>query len=429
MRLSPQPRYRYYATAKIYPALIKRSLFGRHGRDGPDEIASLAERIADLTGTTHALCLPQARVGLYLALRCLIRPGQNVILSPYNLYDVINMVICAGGRPVFADVEPDSFHIDPNAIESLIDDDTGAVIATHLHGLICDIEKITEICRAKGIAVIEDAAQCFGGRIADRYVGTFGDVGVFSFSHAKNINTLFGGMAVIRDDAVHDYFVEALAAFAPESLSRLLRRAALCFAGDVFTMPVVFQLLTFPLLRYDYLHDGKITNWLVQAEDRPVMRQNLPEQCRCRMTPIQAGLAMKQLDELESQRKQRAAYARMYHQGLSDLPDLNFPTAHEDHSNVYLAFPIQVPDRRRVVDYMMRHRRDLRVSYFDNLADDPCFEQFAADCPNARKVAERVLLLPTYPSYGKAEVEKNIDALRSCFGRERKFASCPSPRT
>ena len=78
---------------------------------------------------------------------------------------------------------------------------------------------------------------------------------------------------------------------------------------------------------------------------------------------------------------------------------------------------------------MMRHRRDLRVSYFGNLADDPCFEQFAADCPNARKVAARALLLPTYPSYFKAEVEKNIDALRSCFGRERIIASCPSPRT
>lgn len=419
MSLSPQPRFRYYGTAKIYPTLMKRGVFGRLWHEGDDEIACLARRVAELTGSTHALCLPQARVGLYLALRCLIRPGQKVILPPYTLYDVVNMVICAGGRPVFADVEPESCHMDPKAIEGLIDRDTGAVIATHLNGLICNIKKITEICRARDIAVIEDAAQCFGGRVAERHVGTFGDVGVFSFSHVKNINTLIGGMAVIRDDAMHEHFFKALSAFAPESRMRLLRRAAHCLAGDILTSPIVFQLFTFQLFRYDYLRGGQIVNWLVQAENRPVLRQSMPEHYRRRMTPMQAGLALKQLDELESHREQRVAHARIYRQGLSDLPELSVPAVHEDRSDVYLAFPIQVPDRRRVVEYMMRHGRDLRVPHFSNLADEPCFAQFVADCPNARKIAERVLLLPTYPSYGKAEVEKNIDVLRSYFGRER----------
>jgi dTDP-4-amino-4,6-dideoxygalactose transaminase len=66
---------------------------------------------------------------------------------------------------------------------------------------------------------------------------------------------------------------------------------------------------------------------------------------------------------------------------------------------------------------MTRHRRHLRVNYYSNLADEPCFADFARDCPNARKVADRTLFLPTYPRYGKAEVKKNIDALRSYFGR------------
>ena len=251
MKLSPQPLSRYYGTPEIYPALVRRGIFGRLFGEGDDETARRARRVADSIGSTRALCLPQARVGLYLALRCLIRPGQKVILPPYTFFEIVNMVICAGGRPIFADVEPDSCLIDPAAIESLIDHDTGAVIATHLNGLTCNIKKITEICRAKGVAVIEDAAQCFGGRVAGQYVGTFGDVGVFSLSHSKNINTLFGGIAVIRDDAVHDYIAEALSSFPPEQRMRLFKRAAVCFAMDVLSSSVVFQLFTFPLFRYD----------------------------------------------------------------------------------------------------------------------------------------------------------------------------------
>jgi dTDP-4-amino-4,6-dideoxygalactose transaminase len=417
MDFSPRPRFRYYGIPQIYATIIRQGAFGKLLNKGEDESASLARRVADLTGSANAICLPQARVGLYLAVRYLVRPGQNVILSPYTYFDVVNMVICAGARPVFGDVEPGTCNLDPAAVERLIDQDTGAVIATHLNGVICDIERISDLCRARGVAIVEDAAQCFGGQAADRHVGTFGDVGVFSLSHAKNVNALFGGIALMRDDAAHDYFAKVLSDFPPERWTRLLKRAAICFASDALSSSVVFPLLTFPFLRYDHLRGRQAGERMVQTHNRPVLRTRFPETYRQRMSSLQATLALKQLGGLEAACEQRIAYARLYREGLSDLKDVNLPTVHEDRRDVYLAFPIQVPDPGRVVEYMMRHWRHLRVPYYSNLADDPCYADYAQDCPNARAIADQTLLLPTYPSYGKAEVEKNIDVLRSYFGR------------
>ena len=102
----------------------------------------------------------------------LVQPGRRVVLSPYTLSDVVNMVVVAGAEPVFADVERETCNIDPAQVEELIDDSTDAVIVTHLHGLICDMDRIGAICRERGVALIEDAAQACGPQCGGRRAGT-----------------------------------------------------------------------------------------------------------------------------------------------------------------------------------------------------------------------------------------------------------------
>ena len=315
MHLAPQPRFRFYGSPGNYLSTAAAVLTGslRRGAD----VARLEERVAAWTGAAHAVAVPQARVGIYLALRSLIKPGQSVVLSPYTIYDVVNMVICAGGRPVFADIEPETCNIDPDEVARLIDDNTGAVVATHLHGLACDIERIARICRDKRVFLIEDAAQAFGARVVGRHLGTFGDAGVFSFGRAKNVNAFFGGMVLTRDRALRARMLEVLNAFRPEDAGRLLLRAAHCLLGDLMTAPLVFQGLTFWFFRYGCLHDIQAVNKVVQTEDNPVLRRQLPETYRRRLTPLQARLVARQLDRVDRHTAVRLAHARLYHDGLS----------------------------------------------------------------------------------------------------------------
>src|ERR1700744_2090549 len=122
----PQPRFRFYGSPSNYLTAARDYLTGRVTRG--DDVTALEDRVQRQLDVAHALCVPQGRFGLYLALKELIRPGQNVILSPYTIFDIVNMVLCAGGRPQFADIDPATCNIDIRHVAELIDDNTGAVL-------------------------------------------------------------------------------------------------------------------------------------------------------------------------------------------------------------------------------------------------------------------------------------------------------------
>jgi dTDP-4-amino-4,6-dideoxygalactose transaminase len=358
----------------------------------------------------------------------LIRPGQKVVLSPYTIYDVINMVVCAGGYPVFADIEPETCNIDARQVESLVDDQTGAVIATHLHGLACDIERIAEVCRARKVPLIEDAAQCFGGRVSGKHVGTFGAVGVFSFSLNKNVNALYGGMAIMRDEGLRHRLAEALATFPPEDNVRLLRQAVKCLLGDLATAPPVFP-LAFRLIRGDYLRGDRVISKLLRHTDTSVLRRELPDLYRRRMTNAQARLIARQLADVDRHAQLRLEHARAYHRGLSGIKEVGLPPFREDGSHTYLTFPIRVLEREALVKYMLRQGRDVRPQNYPNAADLACFSEYARECPNARTTASQVVILPSYPSYRAAEVEKNIAVIQAYFRRPPEPTPSRGPRS
>lgn len=188
--LGPNPRYRLYTGWRSYLWFLRDRLLGTPG--GERQVAVLEAALAERTGLPHAVCTPMCRVGIHLALRGLIRPGSEVILSPYTIADVVNMVIAAGGRPRFADIEGESCNIDPAEVERLIGPATGAVLVTHLHGLAAPVREIGELCRRHGVPLLEDAAQAFGARIDGAWAGTVGDAGIYSLGTYKNINAWYG---------------------------------------------------------------------------------------------------------------------------------------------------------------------------------------------------------------------------------------------
>ena len=427
MKLSPQPQFRYYGTPRNYLDIIAAVLSGQV-KEGKDALGRLEGQVGEWMGIAHALALPQARLGLFLALRYLIRPGQTVIVSPYTYYEVVNMVICAGGRPVFADIDPVTCGIAVRNLEDRIDSDTGAVVFSYMHGLSGDIEAIAEVCRSRGIALIEDAAQCFGGRVGGRYVGTFGRVGVFSFSMKKNVNAFFGGMAVTADKGLHNAMTASISRFAMEKFRRLLGRVGTSLVGDLITAPLLFQMLTFPMLRYSFLrHNGKLEA-LLRNDGQPVLRSKLPEPYRHRLTGLQARLALRQLADLERHTRSRIDRAASYHRGLAGLPQVGRPPLRTDGTHIYLQYPIRVSERRRLLQYLLSQNRDIEIRNFGNAADFDCFADYARDCHEARAVAAQVVVLPTYPGYPQSEVEKNIAAIHNFFRRTGKTAHAAAAR-
>lgn len=126
-----------------------------------------------------------------------LSPGDEVITTPFTYQATINAILIAGGTPVFVDINEDDFLINVDKIEEAITDRTMAIIPVHLFGQSCAMTKIIDICRKHGLYLIEDAAQAFGLKLGQKYVGTFGDVGCFSFYKTKNLSTFQGGAIAI----------------------------------------------------------------------------------------------------------------------------------------------------------------------------------------------------------------------------------------
>jgi dTDP-4-amino-4,6-dideoxygalactose transaminase len=325
------------------------------------------------------------------------------------------MVICAGGVPVFADIDRSTTNIRPDTIERLIDHNTGAVMVTHLHGLSCDIEAIAAICKARRVPLIEDAAQSFGARVHGKAVGTFGDAGVFSFGLYKNVTAFYGGAVVTHDKALYSAMQADLARAPYMPLGMLLPKVATAFITDVVTAPPIFQSMVYWVFRFACLHDVRSINKYVTVELDTSRKSDVPEVYLRRFLPVQARMVLRQLTRVDDDAAVRIRHAKRYHDALSDLPGLITPPYRDDGSYVYNYFPVQYRDRAALVRWAMRHGLDIAVQHLKNCASLPSFAQEYRDCPDAELTASQVILLPNYPGYPEASVRRNIAVIRSFF--------------
>lgn len=418
--IAPLPRFRLYTSLSLYGRLAGDMIMGRFHRGNEDvsrfERAVAAFIAGDEAPSFHAVAMPMARVAIYQTVKAIVRPGAAVVMSPYTIADVVNMVIAAGARPVFADVDAQSGNLRADEVARLIDDNTGAVLATHFFGCAADIVEIAQICQERNVLLIEDAAQAFGCAVHGRKVGTFGDVGIFSFGMYKNVNAFYGGLALTRDEALAGRLRAALDSYPVEPLGIYLPKFAKGLITDVLTSPPVFKLLSFWFFRWAFLKDIQAINNTLRIDVDPKRSDTLPADYLRRVSPGQARALLPQLQEVDSANWERIRKASLYFEGLKDVAEVVQPPSKIDGSHIYNYFCIQVPNRRELVRYMLEHGADAPEGHHRNCADLPCFEAFARQCPVARQVAASLVFLPNYPRYSDAEIHRNVSLIREFYG-------------
>jgi perosamine synthetase len=422
IRWSPHPRYRLYTGPGSYSLPLRRFLGGFRICEEP---AALLEReICRRFDIQAAACVPMARTGLYFALKELLRPGQTVILSPLTIVDVVNMVVLAGGVPVFADIRRSSCAIDPEKAESLINNRTGAVLITHLHGESAGAYDFRAICDRRGIPLIEDTAQAFGAVEKGRRLGTIGDIGIYSFGFYKNVNAWCGGMLVSPNSQLILKIRKRMCSLPVRSGRKLLARSAGGVLTNIATFPPGFAAITYPVLRFALLRNIQHVKCMLDPEHKSTRLQEIPADYLDRMGAAQAAIAFRQLDRVDADSHARIANAAHYDAALSNLGTLITPRKHSGLSHIYTYYPVQFHAREDLLRHAVIHGRDFAAQHLRNCADLPEFREFYRDCPNARAAAAELILLPTYPRYPKWEVQSNIDAIRDFF-EKRSEASFP----
>lgn len=179
--------------------LRSRSLFRYYGMNHQNEVRSFEAEFARFLGVNHAVAVASGTGALHTALSALgVGPGQEVIVPAYLWVSVIGAVVSHGAIPVLADID-ETFCMNPSEVEKQITSETRGIIMAHMSGAPGDVKAVPEIARDRGLFLLEDCAQCAGGSINGQKVGTFGDMGIFSFQMNKNMTAGEGGCVVTND--------------------------------------------------------------------------------------------------------------------------------------------------------------------------------------------------------------------------------------
>ena len=413
--ISPKPRYKLYGGIKKYTGLCK-DIMCRTVQSG-ESVKEFEEKIAQFCNVKFATCMPQNRVGVFAVIASLVQPGQGVIMTSYTISDMVNMVMLAGARPIFCDIDRVTCNMDPKALGNILDEEEniGAVIITHLHGLIFPIDEIVKKCKEKNVLIIEDAAQAFGARYNSKQAGTLGDVGVYSFGMFKNLSTWFGGAVVTDNSLIHEKVNKFIEQYPFQKIGFIFRKVKKGLLMDISTSNFIFQAVTFWIFRYGFLANVRWINRLVMTELDHSRKNEVPAEYLARMTPMQARIGIDQLGEIDKHSAQRIEYAQRYYEGLKDINQIILPNFTDNFSHIFTYFPIQYQNRTELLKYLMKNNRDIAAQHYKNCADLPWVSMYFSDCQNSRELAKELIFLPTYPDYGMIEVDKNIKYIRKYF--------------
>jgi dTDP-4-amino-4,6-dideoxygalactose transaminase len=338
-------------------------VLGSHGN-------ALENEIAALCGVSHGVGLASGTDALILALRaCGVRAGDEVILPPFTFVATGSAVSALGAKPVFADIRPDTYNIDPQQLASRVTPKTRAIVAVHLYGLAADMDAINVIARESKLAVIEDNAQAIGATYKGRPTGSFGDVGCISFYPTKNLGA-YGdaGMAVTNSAEMNERL-------------RVLRNHG-------------------QTLKYVSSEPG----W------------------NSRLDEIQAAVLRVKLRYLSGWQKARQQHAEQYSQALREVPGVMTPLTPEGYEHVYHQYTIRVERRDALQEFLSDRKIGSAVYYPVPLHLQPLYaslEYKQGDFPHAEKAAQEVLSLPMYPELKSEQIVRVVDGItefqKTCY--------------
>lgn len=386
--------------------------------DGP-AIAEYEGRFAEYQGIEHATATSFGRMACYYILRALKLPPESEIIFPALTFWVVpEMARRAGLKPVFVDVDPLTFNLDPSKIEAAITDRTRAIVPTHLYGQPCEMTEIMNLADKYHLSVIEDCAQAVGARYRGRLVGTFGTASFFSFQLLKGINTYGGGMAITNHEEIAERVRKQALSEPQQSASEIAKRFLAGFAARSLVSPKGFTFWGFPLQAAASVFGHYDLSRFIWEKIRPL--DPFPRTYHQRYSNAQALVGLRALEKLDQFNARSRAHAMLYTRGLSDCRSVQTPRVLPDAEHVFYQYCIYTSDPACTSRRAIRRGVDFETTHVDVCSKLPLFKEFAAECAGA-EATEQALQLPVYSRLRPSDVERVLNVLRKVVDDLQKF--------
>lgn len=338
-------------------------------------IEEFEKKVADYVGAKYAVAVANGTAALHSACYAAnIGKGDEVITTPITFAASSNCAFYCGAVPVFADIDPKTYNIDPSDVEKKITDRTKAIIAVHFTGQPCDMERIHEIANKHGLIVIEDAAHALGAVYEGKKVGSLSEMTTFSFHPVKHITTGEGGMVLTN----HQELYERLKLFRTHGITR--------------------------------------EEHLLRKNDGPWYYEQLDLGYNYRITDIQCALGISQMKKLPYFLERRKEIAERYQEAFADCENIQCPYQKPGCENAWHLYVIRIKGgkRKEVFEKLREAGIGVNVHYIP-VYQHPYYQEHGykdISCPNAEQYYEEAISLPIYPALKEAEQEYVIETVQ-----------------
>ena len=408
----PLPRQRIY---KIYFLDFIKDFFLLNFRHGV-RAKELESKILELTNSNYGLALNRGRIGAYLAVKSIIsKKKYKVILSPFTIFDIVNMVICAGATPIFTDINKETLTIDYENILNAYDEHVAAILITHTHKINKNIDEIVNFAKKNNVIIIEDCAISFGTQYKNSYIGTLGDIGFYSFGMFKFISSLNGGFILAKNKKTFIKIYKIQESFNQSNFFQLLQNYLKAIFIIFFTSNLIFKFITNNIVRFGHLNNIKFINKFTKNDPKVKFTNKLPNNYKIKISNHQALSIIKQLEYCSKNHNIRKKNAEIYYNELKDIKEISIPIYYKNTSDGWINFPIQYENRDDLLNFLFKNNRDLAKYFYRNCNDLEIFANYQRNLPIIKDVVNNLIILPTYPSYDIKQVYKNISLIKKYF--------------
>lgn len=342
-------------------------------------ISRFEKAVANYVGAKYAVSFANGTAALHGACYAAgISEGDEVITSPLTFAASANCILYQKGIPVFADIDENTYNIDPNEIEKQITDKTKAIIPVHFSGQPADLEKITAIAKKHNLIVIEDAAHALGASYKGNKIGSIGDMTMFSFHPVKPITTGEGGMITTNNKDYYDKLMQFRSHGITRDPHQLIENHG----------PWYYEM---QFLGYNY-----------------------------RLTDIQAALGLSQLKKINTFNDLRKKYSSMYHEAFKNIPSIQIPFQDKNSHSSWHIYVIRLQldqltgSRKDIFNALRQENIGVNVHYIP-VYRLPFYQKLGYQkglCPKVEKLYREIITLPLYPAMTENDVNDVIQAVK-----------------
>jgi len=382
----------------------------------------------------YCATMPNCRVSLYYVLKSLrLQQGDEVLLTPLTIPDIVNAIRMLGLKPVFVDLSLDDQNIDIEDLERKISSKSKVLLLTYVSGIVPDMDLIMEKVRRHNLILLEDISQNYGSTYKDRLIGTFGVASIGSFSTGKTIASLLGGVILTNDKNIYDYIVDS----ASRELNKpnkimLIRVLVEQIKIALATHPIIFSCVTYyafrlfatltPQSHFTFKkYSSKVVEKIPYYENYPILREAFPDEAMVWFSDLQAEIAMQSFRNLtRSIRLRRDRFAILCSNLNRDILELMPRALKNVNQNVYWHVPLYLKeDTLEFKKRFLKKGFDIIGFALRACSMEPVFEEYYQENPNTLLIKTNSVFLPIHESFTEKEMVKLAKSLNDHFEKRR----------